>query len=307
MRTLKCLDICPAEISVATFVPSTALEPVKQELTCEMCNENCLTCEADDVSICTECREGLKLIERTKECVDTCPIGTADVWIPLTEDTICAECAPGCTECIYSRDTCTVCELSKKFFDYSCVDQCPDGFEIVSEQMPTCVRIGEVCDFGYAFNSTGQCALELAHCEPGYTLNASDDKCIPEPGFHAPFVFIFAAIGWAIFILRKKNKIHFDRETIVSQLLIGLTVIQQIGYVVLLILAFQMGYKLLSYLHLAGMFALFFLNLAFLLTFTLLVDDLPFAHWRQKYLNESRAILAVSTLFSFKLGRLLYC
>ena len=149
--------------------------------------------------------------------------------------------------------------------------------------------------------------LELAHCEPGYTLNASDDKCIPEPGFHAPFVFIFAAIGWAIFILRKKNKIHFDRETIVSQLLIGLTVIQQIGYIVLLILAFQMGYKFLSYLHLAGMFALFFLNLAFLLTFTLLVDDLPFSHWRQKYLNESRAILAVSTLFNFKLGRLLYC
>lgn len=68
-----------------------------------------------------------------------------------------------------------------------------------------------------------------------------------------------------------------------------------------------MGYRFLSYLHLAGMFALFFLNLAFLLTFTLLVDDLPFAHWRQKYLNESRAILAVSTLFNFKLGRLLYC
>ena len=29
-----------------------------------------------------------------------------------------------------------------------------------------------------------------------------------------------------IFILRKKNKVHFDQETIVSQLLIGLTIIQ---------------------------------------------------------------------------------
>ena len=104
--------------------------------------------------------------------------------------------------------------------------------------MQTCVRVGQVCDFGYAFNSTGQCVLAVAHCDPGYTLNEADDKCIPEPGFHAPFVFIFAAIGWFIFILRKKNKVHFDRETIVSQLLVGLTVIQQIGYIVLLVLAF---------------------------------------------------------------------
>ena len=133
MRTLQCLDICPLETSVATFMPSTALEPVKQELTCEMCDENCLTCEADDVSVCTECREGLKLIERTRECVDECPAGTADVWIPLTEDIICAECALGCKECLYSRDTCTVCEPGKKFYDYSCVDQCPEGFEVVSE------------------------------------------------------------------------------------------------------------------------------------------------------------------------------
>lgn len=67
-----------------------------------------------------------------------------------------------------------------------------------------------------------------------------------------------------------------------------------------------MGYNFLSFLHLAGLFALFFLNLAFLLTFTLLVDDLPFEHWKKKYENESRAILVVSTLFTFKLGRLFY-
>ena len=114
--SLRCMDVCPAEVSVATYTPSTVTSFVKQELTCERCNESCLTCSDEDTQICTECREGLKMVERTKECVKHCPVGTADIWIPLTEDNICAECAPGCSECVYDRNHCTACDAGLKFF-----------------------------------------------------------------------------------------------------------------------------------------------------------------------------------------------
>lgn len=115
------------------------------------------------------------MVERTKDCVDTCPVGTADVWIPLTEDSICAECAPGCSECMYDRRHCTACDSGLKFYDFTCVQECPEGFDVVSPDLPTCVRDGAVCDFGYAFNSTGDCVLEVAHCDPGYLLNSNDN------------------------------------------------------------------------------------------------------------------------------------
>lgn len=67
--------------------------------------------------------------------------------------------------------------------------------------MPVCVRDGEVCPYGYAFNMTGQCELDVAHCEEGYILNETLDMCIPLPGGHAPFVFFFASVLWAVFVL----------------------------------------------------------------------------------------------------------
>ena len=131
--SLRCTEVCPIEISVATYTPSTATDFVKQELTCEMCHENCLTCEEDDTAICTECREGLKMVERTQECVNMCPVGTADIWVPLTEDIICAECVPGCSECMYSRGYCTACNEGLKFFDFTCLSECPDGFQVLPD------------------------------------------------------------------------------------------------------------------------------------------------------------------------------
>ena len=189
---------------------------VKQELTCELCNVNCLTCDGSNTEICLECRDGLKMLETTKSCIPDCPIGTADVWIPLTKDTVCAECAPGCTECEYSREHCTVCESGFVFYDFSCVSQCPKGYTTISETVQTCVRDGEVCPFGQRYNNFGLCELYLAHCRIGYVLNAEETECIPEPGFHLPFAFLYAALGWVCFIMRKKNRKQMSRENLVA-------------------------------------------------------------------------------------------
>ena len=77
---------------------------------------------------------------------------------------------------------------------------------VISEDLRTCVREREACPYGQAYNALGECELYLAECKVGYVLNSSETECIPEPGFHLPFAFLYGAIGWLIFIVRKKNR-----------------------------------------------------------------------------------------------------
>jgi hypothetical protein len=66
-----------------------------------------------------------------------------------------------------------------------------------------CVRDTKVCDFGYELNEENECILQVAHCQKGYVINERSDQCIPEPGFHLPFAFLYVAAGWTYYILRK--------------------------------------------------------------------------------------------------------
>ena len=158
------------------------------------------------------------MLETSKQCLADCPVGTAEIWLPLTQDTVCAECAPGCTECEYSREHCTVCKENFIFHDYSCVPACPEGYKKIDDEqgIPVCTLERESCPFGQRYNDLGVCELYLAECKVGYVLNADETECIPEPGFHLPFAFLYAAIGWVIFILRKKNRSKFERDVLIS-------------------------------------------------------------------------------------------
>ena len=88
------------------------------------------------------------MIETTKQCLMDCPVGTAEIWLALTEDAVCAECAPGCAECENSREHCTVCEPDYFFADFSCVKACPEGYVAASDADRTCVREREACPYG---------------------------------------------------------------------------------------------------------------------------------------------------------------
>ena len=117
------------------------------------------------------------MLETAKRCVGECPKGTAEIWVPLTQDTVCAECAPGCTECEYSREHCTVCQDNFIFHDYSCVPACPEGYMKVNSNadgtgVPKCVLERDQCPFGQKYNEEGVCELFLAECKVGYVLNA---------------------------------------------------------------------------------------------------------------------------------------
>ena len=124
--TNTCVGTCPTEVTVAKI---DVLTEMGQTKTCNVCDETCRTCDPFDANICTECQADLKMLETEKKCVTQCPFGTAEVWIPLTQDTVCAECAPGCSECVNSREHCTVCQNNFFFHDYSCVKECPTGFK----------------------------------------------------------------------------------------------------------------------------------------------------------------------------------
>lgn len=164
------------------------------------------------------------LVESTKQCLSACPAKTAQVWIPLTQESVCAQCSDGCSECMNARDHCTACEPGFVFHQYSCLRECPADYSLEGS---SCVLAKKICPYGYSLNATSdQCELMLAKCHRGFVLNGDSDKCIPEPGFHFPFAFIYASIAWTYIILRQSNRDKFSKELLATQLLIGLTFIQ---------------------------------------------------------------------------------
>ena len=313
-HTNSCVDVCPAGITVAR---EDTLTPKGQIRTCDLCDPTCLTCDAFDPQICTECRSGLKMLETSKRCVGECPKGTAEIWVPLTQDTVCAECAPGCSECEYSREHCTVCQDNFIFHDFSCVPACPAGYIKINagedaldgginDGVPKCVLERENCPFGQKYNELGVCELFLAECKVGYVLNAEQTECIPEPGFHLPFAFLYGALGWLVYILRKKNREKFDRVSLISQLLLGFTALQQLNYIVQMCLAYSMDFNVVSGMHTFALFVHYFVNVLCLIAIHYLIKDKPFEHWRDQYTRENQIIATVSALYSFKATRLLF-
>ena len=95
---------------------------------------------------------------------------------------------------------------------------------ITPESGRTCVYARTPCAHGREFNPTlGKCTLKIPHCKEGYILNSKLDLCIPLPGFHMPFIFLYAALIWTGLVLNKTSRENFERETVVSQLLVGYT------------------------------------------------------------------------------------
>jgi proprotein convertase subtilisin/kexin type 5 len=126
IATARCLETCPVDVSVATIVDDVA---AVQSLTCAPCTENCLYCDSASTEVCQKCREGFNLWEAKRECVETCPTRTHPLYVSITDDTLCLECAEGCSECQYSSEHCQVCEPTHIFYDYQCLLSCPPGFE----------------------------------------------------------------------------------------------------------------------------------------------------------------------------------
>ena len=60
-------------------------------------------------------------------------------------------------------------------------------------------------------------------------------------------------------------------------------------------------------MHTFAMFVHYFINVLCLIAIHYLMKDKPFEHWRDQYTRENRIIATVSTVYSFKASRLLFC
>jgi hypothetical protein len=77
----------------------------------------------------------------------------------------------------------------------------------------------------------------------------------------------------------------------VSQLLVGLTAIQQVGYFTLFALAFALGFKLLIGLHLFAILFTFLLNLCSLGVYLFLINDPVFTHTGGKKMQTTKTAI----------------
>ena len=67
-----------------------------------------------------------------------------------------------------------------------------------------------------------------------------------------------------------------------------------------------MGYRALTTLHLIGLFAIFFINVACYFAVLKRIQDKPFLHWYDIYERQTNNVYLFSALFNFKMARLLY-
>lgn len=197
---------------------------------CAPCDEKCLTCSPTDANQCTKCRSNYKFVESNGVCAEQCPPATSELYIPLTDDTICLTCATGCSECSTDRNVCQACEPGYFLLDTTCMPECPINY--IVEDKNKCIRDPKVvfCDYGFEFID-GNCTLTIPHCEEGYVLNEKDNMCIPVPEFQYPGIVLLLCFIWTLIIvicgkcLSSMGKETLTSRELQSQLLIGYSLI----------------------------------------------------------------------------------
>ena len=95
---------------------------ILKNMTCGLCNSECLECVGNEISNCTVCNHGkFVLIENNiGQCVDLCPDGYYQ-W-----QTMCFKCNYNCSTCI-GQDACTGCKEGFFIKESICSDHCGPG------------------------------------------------------------------------------------------------------------------------------------------------------------------------------------
>jgi len=123
-----------------------------------------------------------------------------------------------------------------------------------------------------------------------------------------PFLFVSLSIIYGCVLLYRHKKGLISYSDLIVQLLIGLTLLQSILHLLLLIFAVYLGYWVFYALHLASFFLLFSFNLGFAIYIDRRVpsQDGAFKHWAAHFSTRDAAYKAVCGILSFKGARLYY-
>lgn len=132
--------MCTAECPAGITIKNTRTK------TCEACDYLCATC-GGQTSFCTKCIENYFLKSTTGSCVKQCSSDQTEV--PFYG--VCTQCDENCATCQTTPTQCLSCPSSNFFYNYECVNACPDGYEVIetSRKIKQCVIAGLRCAFGY--------------------------------------------------------------------------------------------------------------------------------------------------------------
>ena len=157
------------------------------------------------------------------------------------------------------------CTSGKYLFDFQCLSECPEGYEVAKNQQ--CVVKGLRCPFGHVVNPSGSgCILAAKVCDGDFQLNASKDRCIPLPGKYIPYPLLIAS-GFLLVVIIG-SKIISKKTQIVTNLIASLSFVETIGLLAQLVLSYQMGIFSTFGLSLLAAFFLHGTNLFFCLVFS---------------------------------------
>lgn len=175
----------------------------------------------------------------------------------------CVPCSQNCKTCVNKPDSCLSCSESKYLYDFSCLAECPSGYEDMQNQ---CVVKGLRCPFGHIVNPTGSgCILSAKVCDGDFLLNLSKDRCIPLPGNYVPFPLLITSGFMLVIILG--SWIITRKTQIVTNLIGTLSFIETIGILSQLVLSYQMGIFSTFGLTIVAAFFLYGTNLFFCMIF----------------------------------------
>lgn len=152
---------------------------------CERCHPTCETCSEAGADNCMSCAKDLIRNESTRRCSSVCPQGQ------FSSEGKCSKCHQDCKSCNgpYSSN-CLNCPDGKAFYNFTCVDACPDRTYITDKdgihQCRPCHPVCHSCN-GPSMDSCRLCKSPLylerrmcvVQCSPNHSVDERTRSCHP--------------------------------------------------------------------------------------------------------------------------------
>jgi hypothetical protein len=149
------------------------------------------------------------------------------------------------------------------------------------------------------------CVIKAVICLPPTTLNYDQTKCIPGSEDYIPFPVL--AFGVFLALIPLLSKIKARESRFITNMIAFLSIGEKVSIITLLIFAIAFGIKPVVYLVAVALMFEIAIDLFFLIVFTEQIkNDESFKYWCMYNPKVVKTLQIISSIFSFKVYRLLY-